>query len=428
MVCRNEGKVLPSDLPNAMSSSQYYWTGYHIRRSNWIQIIGCFEETDVKRLTRETYSVYFPSAGLCQEVCLNSNALVFGLKSNVCACLKQTPSQESKRSSDCELSCDKEYSNETTIKFQYDCGGHGTYTLFKSGFYPESSQSQTLDCLSIQCGLRDKRFIERICSVIYNIVCNTTAYQYPGYWKEAVILCKAVSDSYLLGNVDLTDVDQACSVIQGQLNGPSWLGIAKETYISTDGVQDKISKFQSPRPERCLKCNRKNCVFADCSEHNNFMCLEKEKLIMTQINGRYPENSTRGHDKEYEPKQNATFKTTGKDSSSSLIAVPVCLTVLFLFIGAIVIVFFIRWKKNKDLQNKEQSPTNKFKYADNAEYSNVEKPAESNYCELQQPNAINSLANYSQLQLEGAHNNGYSDLPENNAASDNSANDIYDNM
>lgn len=80
------------------------------------------------------------------------------------------------------------------------------------------------------------------------------------------------------------------------------------------------------------------------------------------------------------------------------------------------------------MQNKEQSPTNKFKYADNAEYSNVEKPAESNYCELQQPNAINSLANYSQLQLEGAHNYGYSDLPENNAASDNSANDIYDNM
>lgn len=91
-------------------------------------------------------------------------------------------------------------------------------------------------------------------------------------------------------------------------------------------------------------------------------------------------------------------------------------------------ILFSRWKKNKDLQNKEQSPTNKFKYADNAEYSNVEKPAESNYCELQQPNAINSLANYSQLQLEGAHNNGYSDLPENNAASDNSANDIYDNM
>lgn len=89
---------------------------------------------------------------------------------------------------------------------------------------------------------------------------------------------------------------------------------------------------------------------------------------------------------------------------------------------------FFRWKKNKDSQNKEQSPANKCNYADNAEYSNVEKPAESNYCELQQPNAINSFANYSQLQLKGADNNGYSDLPENNAAPDNFANDIYDNM
>lgn len=43
MVCTNEGKVLPSELTNAMSSSQYYWTGYHIRRSNWIQIIGKFQ-------------------------------------------------------------------------------------------------------------------------------------------------------------------------------------------------------------------------------------------------------------------------------------------------------------------------------------------------------------------------------------------------
>lgn len=39
-------------------------------------------------------------------------------------------------------------------------------------------------------------------------------------------------------------------------------------------VQDKISKLLRPRPERCLKCNRENCAFADCSEHNNFMCLE----------------------------------------------------------------------------------------------------------------------------------------------------------
>lgn len=67
------------------------------------------------------------------------------------------------------------------------------------------------------------------------VLCFLLAYRLPGTWNEAVILCKAVYDSYLLGNVDLTDIDQACSIIQGQLQGPSWLGIAKETYISMDG-------------------------------------------------------------------------------------------------------------------------------------------------------------------------------------------------
>lgn len=33
---------------------------------------------------------------------------------------------------------------------------------------------------------------------------------------------------------------------------------------------------------------------------------------MTQINGRYSENSTSDHDKESEPKKNATFETRGK--------------------------------------------------------------------------------------------------------------------
>lgn len=74
-----------------------------------------------------------------------------------------------------------------------------------------------------------------ILSLVLCILSQPLAYRLPGNWNEAVILCKAVYDSYLLGNVDLTDIDQACSIIQGQLQGPSWLGIAKETYISMDG-------------------------------------------------------------------------------------------------------------------------------------------------------------------------------------------------
>lgn len=43
-----------------------------------------------------------------------------------------------------------------------------------SGFYQELHQPQTYDCLSIQCGLEGKRFVERRCSVRFDTVCNTT--------------------------------------------------------------------------------------------------------------------------------------------------------------------------------------------------------------------------------------------------------------
>lgn len=39
-------------------------------------------------------------------------------------------------------------------------------------------------------------------------------------------------------------------------------------------VQDETLKLQSSHRRRCLKCNRENCVFADCFEHHNFMCME----------------------------------------------------------------------------------------------------------------------------------------------------------
>lgn len=38
--------------------------------------------------------------------------------------------------------------------------------------------------------------------------------------------------------------------------------------------QDKIVHVQSLNPRRCLKCNNKNCVFAECFENNYFVCME----------------------------------------------------------------------------------------------------------------------------------------------------------
>lgn len=52
-------------------------------------------------------------------------------------------------------------------------------------------------------------------------------------WQTTSAECKLKHNSYLFGNVDLTNPSRACTLIQGQPQGPSWLGIAKELYIST---------------------------------------------------------------------------------------------------------------------------------------------------------------------------------------------------
>lgn len=60
---------------------------------------------------------------------------------------------------------------------------------------------------------------------------------YAGYsgWQSSLSECKLKHNSYPLGDVDLTHPAQACDLIHKQPTGPSWIGIAKELYISYVG-------------------------------------------------------------------------------------------------------------------------------------------------------------------------------------------------
>lgn len=40
MLCKNNKTVLTNVLYNASLADGYYWTGYHVRMSQWIKIIG----------------------------------------------------------------------------------------------------------------------------------------------------------------------------------------------------------------------------------------------------------------------------------------------------------------------------------------------------------------------------------------------------
>lgn len=62
-------------------------------------------------------------------------------------------------------------------------------------------------------------------------------------WQLSSAECKSKHNSYLFGDVDLTNPRRACDLIQERPKGPSWLGIAKELYISTYERKFKIKMF-----------------------------------------------------------------------------------------------------------------------------------------------------------------------------------------
>lgn len=49
-------------------------------------VIGCYEESAVNTGTKKSYEMYFPSAGLCQEVCFASSYSVFGVQVTLLVC------------------------------------------------------------------------------------------------------------------------------------------------------------------------------------------------------------------------------------------------------------------------------------------------------------------------------------------------------
>nr|XP_034315831.1 uncharacterized protein LOC117685513 [Crassostrea gigas] len=174
MHCREEGKMLPNMPIHMLSNESYFWTGHYTRLSEWIKIIGCFEESVVNTLTKKSHEMYFPSAGRCQEVCLASNFSVFGVQFNTCVCLEKIPGQRSRGSKNCSSTCSWNYPTGTNITFQNYCGGHKTYSLFKSGSEMETFAFTTENCLAIQCSKYDKTFLERRCDNALAQICNKT--------------------------------------------------------------------------------------------------------------------------------------------------------------------------------------------------------------------------------------------------------------
>lgn len=71
--------------------------------------------------------------------------------------------------------------------------------------------------------------------LIHFFLHSTVVHNYARNWNMSSKFCKTHGKAYLSGDVPTTDVHKACEFIERKATGPTWLGIAKEKYISMDG-------------------------------------------------------------------------------------------------------------------------------------------------------------------------------------------------
>lgn len=69
-----------------------------------------------------------------------------------------------------------------------------------------------------------------LCFLLLTVVHNSAR-----NWNMSSEFCKTQANAYLFGDVPTFDAREACKFIGGNATGPTWLGIAKEKYISMDG-------------------------------------------------------------------------------------------------------------------------------------------------------------------------------------------------
>lgn len=403
-LCKKNNTVLTNVLYNASSADEYYWTGYHVRMSQWIKIIGCFPYPDVNGtgLLKGSIEMQFPSAGLCQEVCLKFNSSVFGVKSKKCVCLRDVHQQRIVPSDQCNFKCENEYSNETSIKFSKECGGENTYNVFKSGSDEKIPVLPNVDCLSIQCAQSSKIFVKIGCSETIARICNTSVNKTAqSSWQISSELCKSNHHAYLYGDVNLTDVISACQRIEGQVTGPAWLGIAKEKYISFHEVEDHISKIQgSPVSIRCLKCSSLNCMFDNCDAPNNFECMERPSTttqtstgssytttnlpnIFSAHHSSISSTTIFGTTKGAPTEHNRTQNMMTIDNDSVPITVIVIPLAAIITIGSVILLLVILWRRRIKMTSKAKPDRHKPDSLKYSEKCNVDQSLQNNYFQLE---------------------------------------------
>lgn len=64
---------------------------------------------------------------------------------------------------------------------------------------------------------------------------SIVVHRHAGNWEFSSSFCKTEKHAYLFGTMPSTNIQEACKLLKGNATGPTWLGVAKEKYISMDG-------------------------------------------------------------------------------------------------------------------------------------------------------------------------------------------------
>lgn len=159
-------------------------------------------------------------------------------------------------------------------------------------------------------------------------------------------------------------------------------------------------------PKRCLKCNSSNCMFTDCVESNNVVCLQKATTSTTTttkasntafsttmtVNESY--TNTSGFSSTTHRSKSVILETTtfafqspnrnkslmnSRDDSVPIIAIALPVTI-FITVGSVVLILGSLWKRR---QNKKITKTRETQHdTDSPQYSdknNVEHSLPNNY-------------------------------------------------
>ncbi|XP_078341326.1 uncharacterized protein LOC111107886 isoform X2 [Crassostrea virginica] len=182
-------RVVNSTLISTDNISEFFWTRYYHRKSQWIGIYGCYQETNLTK--REEHHLHFPSAGLCQEYCLDhqqqNDVIFFAIKDKTCFCLENCP--DGSPEAGCSFSCLEDHKAK--------CGGKSVYSVFLSRNMRESDENLH-PRKNVICSFNITHPVDKFCSSICDSksgqCINLTRHVYTSYDRGQKLSKKVKKD------------------------------------------------------------------------------------------------------------------------------------------------------------------------------------------------------------------------------------------